>query len=645
MSKLFDPGQVVELRCPTRRGTTSGYFTDMGALAAASGKLSGTVPGVYATLNPVNPALQARSDNHITTSVQSTTSDADILKRNWLPLDLDAIRPAGISSTDKEHNAALDKAAAIFSSLEERGWPAPIYADSGNGGHLLYRIDLPNDGASTELIGNCLKALDLQFSDDQVAVDVTTKNAARIWKLYGTMACKGDSTEDRPHRKSFIITAPDPIQSVPIELLMTLADTLPVTPPRSRHDPREKFDLAHWIATSGLQVAFEGDWNGQDGMGHKWILNPCPWDSGHMNRSAYILQFPSGAISAGCHHNGCAGNDWYSFRKLIDPSWEPYVEESDAPLAPPGNGQPSKPTPQAEGQPASRITAASILTPRELIATYDNFINTLRKAKIETGWRELDKTLRGVTPGEVLTAIAKSGTGKTAFIQNILWNLALRRQATTLFCSMEQPEHQCLERYAQLAVGKSGGDIESGWQIPEERERITTSLLDLMGEDMLTCAESGLSVKEIEEVVIVAKEKLGKPINFLAIDYLGLIDGSDLDKTLYGQVSRVAREIKNLAKRQSIAVGLICQVSRMAGDDGSKPLSINSARESGAIEESADFLLGLYRSQLHMDDNTITIQVLKNRKGRNNVEFSYEFNHTSLEIGKSEVSLTGNRLS
>ncbi|KKK88601.1 hypothetical protein LCGC14_2741490, partial [marine sediment metagenome] len=87
MSKLFDPGQVVELRCPTRRGTTSGYFTDMGALAAASGKLSGTVPGVYATLNPVNPALQARSDNHITTSVQSTTSDADILKRNWLPLD------------------------------------------------------------------------------------------------------------------------------------------------------------------------------------------------------------------------------------------------------------------------------------------------------------------------------------------------------------------------------------------------------------------------------------------------------------------------------------------------------------------------------------------------------------------------------
>ena len=92
--------------------------------------------------------------------------------------------------------------------LKEQGWPEPVVGDSGNGAHLLYRVDLPNDRESMELVKGVLEALSFKFSDETVAVDTTTCNAARIWKLYGTTARKGDNTEERPHRVSRLLKVP-----------------------------------------------------------------------------------------------------------------------------------------------------------------------------------------------------------------------------------------------------------------------------------------------------------------------------------------------------------------------------------------------------------------------------------------------------
>src|SRR5215831_16076736 len=177
---LFEPGSVVELRVPgTRRGTVSGYFTNLRKLAANAAEWSGEADGVYVTLNPVKPALLARSANRLTEYAKQTTSDTDITTRRWLPIDLDPVRPAGISSTDQEHTWALERRATIRSFLHDFGWPDPVVADSGNGAHVLYRIELPNDDASRILVQRCLEALDLQFSDERVQVDQTTSNAAR----------------------------------------------------------------------------------------------------------------------------------------------------------------------------------------------------------------------------------------------------------------------------------------------------------------------------------------------------------------------------------------------------------------------------------------------------------------------------------
>src|SRR5215831_5146427 len=92
---LFQRAPVVEIRVlnTPRQGTVSGYFNDVQAFSQAARQWSGKAPGVYATLNTCNPALLARSANHLKERVKTTTSDNDIVQRHFFPLDFDPVRP------------------------------------------------------------------------------------------------------------------------------------------------------------------------------------------------------------------------------------------------------------------------------------------------------------------------------------------------------------------------------------------------------------------------------------------------------------------------------------------------------------------------------------------------------------------------
>lgn len=206
---LFEPGNVVEVRIPkTRAGVVSGYFDDHTTMAAAihDADTKYRASGVYYVLNKINPALLGRAYNRLRERAEYTTSDINILQRCWLPIDLDPVRPAGVSSSEEEHEVAIRRAQTIADDMGGE-WGRPIIADSGNGSHLLYRIDLPNDPEGLAFVSGALAELDRRYSDDVVKVDVTSANAARIWKAYGTVARKGDSIPSRPHRLSRIVEA------------------------------------------------------------------------------------------------------------------------------------------------------------------------------------------------------------------------------------------------------------------------------------------------------------------------------------------------------------------------------------------------------------------------------------------------------
>jgi P4 family phage/plasmid primase-like protien len=319
------PGTVVEVRVPKagRMKTISGYFNDYNALAKAVSTLA-VETSIFWTLNPPNPALLARANNRLITFAEKTTSDEDILERRWLLVDLDAKRPSGISATDEEHEAALERGRQIRDRLRSDGWPDPVYADSGNGSHLLYRIDLLNDESGRKLLEGCLKALAARHDDDRVEVDLTTFNAARICKVYGTVAKKGDSTQDRPYRLARIVEAPDELKPVPIELLRQLAAEVEAAPSTEAPAPRpeggaagRRFDVAAWIAEHGIEVA-----KGPEayGGGRKWVLAACPWNQDH--KDAAVFESADGKLGFHCFHASCTDKDWHAFRAHIEPQYK-----------------------------------------------------------------------------------------------------------------------------------------------------------------------------------------------------------------------------------------------------------------------------------------------------------------------------------
>lgn len=210
-----EPEQVIELRAPEvpqrygRPATVAGWFDDLDALAAAAVELEDRgATAVYTTLNVVNPALLARACNRLVEHPKATTSDKDIIRRAWLPIDIDPARPAGISSDKAELLLARARALEVAGWLTEQLQAEPaVWAFSGNGWHLLFRADMPNADESTTIVKNIIDGAADRFSDEQVHVDRTVFNAGRIWKLYGTTARKGDQVArlGRVHRRARIL--------------------------------------------------------------------------------------------------------------------------------------------------------------------------------------------------------------------------------------------------------------------------------------------------------------------------------------------------------------------------------------------------------------------------------------------------------
>jgi hypothetical protein len=216
VAALFSPDEHYELRgLPSGRSRCVAGYDTAGIIAAA--RLFADDRGTYYTLNPVDPALGDRG-----------ARVADVVRRRHFLVDVDPVKadPDG-SATQVEKDHAKWLGDQILATLNTMGWPFPIVIDSGNGAHLAYRVDLPNDDETRKLFGRALKALALAHDTEHAKVDTKVHNASRIAKLPGTWARKGPDTADRPHRLCKLVAAPSEAQVVPLEKLVELAGAEP----------------------------------------------------------------------------------------------------------------------------------------------------------------------------------------------------------------------------------------------------------------------------------------------------------------------------------------------------------------------------------------------------------------------------------
>ena len=218
---FFEPGEVCEIRSyglsrsskiwegwAGGSGVVYGYFDNAKSFGEAATALEKKkAPGIYFTLNPAVPDLLARAANRLKASGAKPiqTTDKDIACIRWLPIDIDPRRPAGISSNDQELKLAVKTRDEIAAWLWKKWKVKGIPAVSGNGTHLVVRLkDMPNTDENKEKVKRALHGINAKFGSAEVDIDLTVFNPARIWKVYGTTARKGDHVPNRPHRMSFI---------------------------------------------------------------------------------------------------------------------------------------------------------------------------------------------------------------------------------------------------------------------------------------------------------------------------------------------------------------------------------------------------------------------------------------------------------
>jgi hypothetical protein len=231
LREVLEPNTAVELRAFEIMGGgtfTRLYSTDqLDELAHDALALSGRCKGVYFTLNPL--ALPVLSEGR-------SANANDVLRRRWLLIDADPRRPGKVSSTDSEKAAARFMIEMVRAELRSRGWPEPIVCDSGNGFHLLYRIDLPTEDGG--LVRRLLHAISRSSDTEAVQIDRKVHDPIRICKLPGTIAAKGENTPKRPHRLACVVQMPAELVPVTREQLEAVAGPEKTT----SHQPGKRSD-------------------------------------------------------------------------------------------------------------------------------------------------------------------------------------------------------------------------------------------------------------------------------------------------------------------------------------------------------------------------------------------------------------------
>lgn len=189
------------------------------------------------------------------------------------------------------------------------------------------------------------------------------------------------------------------------------------------------------------------------------------------------------------------------------------------------------------------------------------------------------------------------------------------------------------ERYHEIISGFSGYEIESAYRQKETYlEKIQKDFIENLSK--LFVIPVKVSLKDIPEYIALIESHRGIKIGVVGIDYLGLLDARGPNE--YEIISRLARDVKTMAKETNLPVVLLTQTSRKAGS-GDTEVTVDMGRGSGAIEKAADFVLGLFQDERQTDNGEpeydLICKILKNRKGPRNSMWKLDLDPRNFRLG------------
>ncbi|MEG0778194.1 MAG: replicative DNA helicase [Oscillospiraceae bacterium] len=249
-------------------------------------------------------------------------------------------------------------------------------------------------------------------------------------------------------------------------------------------------------------------------------------------------------------------------------------------------------------------------------------INAVSDDKIPglaTGLPDLDETILGLNKGDLVLVASRPGMGKTSIALNIALHVAKTSKKTVAIFSLEMAREQLAIR---LLAGESLIDSQkllTGRLNSAEWQRLGTAASVVSETDILIDDNPTLSVAEMNSQC----RRLDN-LGLVVIDYLQLMQSAGSGHSYAGEsrtqaVSDMSRMLKIMAKELTVPVICLSQLSRANEARTNKRPMLSDLRESGAIEQDADIVIGLYREGYYEKEcenpNEAEAIVLKNRHG------------------------------
>jgi replicative DNA helicase len=284
------------------------------------------------------------------------------------------------------------------------------------------------------------------------------------------------------------------------------------------------------------------------------------------------------------------------------------------------------------------VSVADLLTFEMRQERYQEYIRQISTRRFRTGFACIDREIRGVAPGEVMTIIAYSGTFKSAFLQNLLLRGCESTKMFSLLLSLEMPSDKCFERECQIQGGASGWDVENHFRGKRESASVVAGLQRLGSHGLLVCDRPRLTLEKVSRYIELARQKYGE-LCAVGIDYAGLLHAPG--KSLFEKTAFISIEIKNLAKELNVPIISLCQINRAAAVQGGD-IEMSAAKGGGDVEAAADFMLGLQDEK-----GTLVCKILKNRNGKAGEKFVVDIDRTALQFREmteySSASVSGGK--
>lgn len=259
------------------------------------------------------------------------------------------------------------------------------------------------------------------------------------------------------------------------------------------------------------------------------------------------------------------------------------------------------------------------------------------------GIPSLDRATLGMRPGQLIIIAGRPGMGKSTVGVSIAMKTAARGYGV-YFVSLEMVAQELAER-ALASLCWSAGAEPITYQAIAEATRLSDDdfarlrrAQEKYGRDPIVIEQqSGLSVQQIiarARQVRSMLEKRGKQLSVIMIDHLGLIRPSQrYAGARVQEVAEITGALKVAAKELGVAIVLLCQLSRQTEQRSASDRrpQLSDLRDSGAIEQDADVVMGLYREAYYLSrksdlsdeererllevQDRIEIEILKQRQG------------------------------